>query len=362
MKFFPGFILLFFFHKNTSAQNLEELKLYLDSNHTTINWDQPNSTFNSVMKNKSLFVLGECNHNLNLNNELRIYLVNQFSRHLKYFFIENSRSWAFIYNNYLQGSITYVDSILKNKPAYAIKMKKVRETYQSGCRFQYRGIDMEWARGIYYAVKSVTGNLNYSIIRSIPFLHSILIDTNYLHYNDNDDFNEQKQFLKYYKKLQSLFLKDSGSLQNNLTHTDFQQLKYFFSNPQTAPPTGNRNPGMAKNLLNEINPIDSSATYLADLGMAHTLLNFNRGVVGTLNRSELLADKIVVMNTYCDECIVNGKKVDNSALKFMKGEVLETFRSVAQSDLTIFDLSKAPPQFAYLKKYGDLILFAKHQQ
>jgi hypothetical protein len=364
MRFYISFILTIFLYTNVTGQNLSELKTYLDSNSTPINLNQSNKIFKSVMKNKVLFVLGEGgSHDLELYYSLRPYLLSEFSKlNLKYFFIEGSRSRAFTNNEYLQNPADYSDSIFQNEPSYKIEMKKIRQFYNSGTQFEYKGIDMEWSKRLYNATKSITVSLTQTTIKSIPLLYSILIDTAYLHYDDKNTFNNQKHFLKYYKNLQNIFVKDSTSLKNNLKPIQYQQLNYLLSNPQTSPPNGDRNSGMAKNLIAEISPIDTNATYLLDIGIAHSLLNRKSAVIGILNETTILANKIVIMNVFCDECSINGKKLNDNPIEFMKGELLDIFRASAKNDLTIFDLSKVPAKFDYLKKYGDLILFAKKQK
>ncbi len=367
MKIYIPVILLLFAFKTGVAQEFNELKAYLDSNSTPVNMNdpaRPNNFFKSVMSDKVLFVFGEGgDHQLDLQNKLRVYLLNQFSRlHLKYFFIESGRSTAYIQNKYLQNTIDNVDSIFKKGILYKKQMQKIRQLYQDGYHFMYKGIDMEWSVSLYNAVKDLTADLSQSTVQSIPLLRSILIDTNYLHYDDNNVFNNQKEFLNFYISLHNTFTDDADLLKNVLGNDRYEQLEYFLSNPQTRPPRGNRNPGMAKNLLNEIVPIEPQSTYLLGIGMAHTLLNRNGVVASMLERNELLRNKIVVMNTYCDECQIAGKIINDRSIEFMKNELLDIFRSATKSDLTIFDLSKLPSKFNYLKEYGDLILFAKNQE
>jgi hypothetical protein len=165
-----------------------------------------------------------------------------------------------------------------------------------------------------------------------------------------------------YKELEVLFLHDSNALKACLLPEHNKKLGYFLSNPQTAPTEGNRNPRMAQNLQTEITPIDASATYLLDIGSAHSLLNRHGAVIGILNNTAALSNKIVIMNVYCDNCSINGKVLKDNLIEFMKGDVLEAFRNNAKGELTIFNLADAPAGLSYLKKYGDLILFAKNRQ
>jgi hypothetical protein len=98
-----------------------------------------------------------------------------------------------------------------------------------------------------------------------------------------------------------------------------------------------------------------------DIGSAHSLLSRKGAVVGILDNTDALANKITIMNVYCDSCISKGKLLNDKLIEFMQGDVLEAFRINTKGDLTIFDLANAPSSLSYLKKYGDLILFAKNQ-
>ena len=365
MKFYKLLLTCLFFSKLSSAQNLAELKTYLAGNSYPIllnDSSQGNAFFRSVMQNKTLFVYGEGgSHDLELNNQMRVYLLHQFSTlNLKYFFIEGARTAAYIHNQYLQNPDESSDSVYIDT-AFRNQMRQIRRLYQAGFHFEYKGIDMEWSRGFYRAVKSITKDLSSDTIDSIKLLHAILIDTSYFHYDNTNRFKNQAQFLKRYKELKDLLLQDSGKLKACLDPEHYNELVYFLSNPQTAPPDGNRNPGMAENLLAEITPIDTSATYLLDIGSAHSLLSRAAAVVGILNSTPSLSNKMVIMNVYCDNCRINGYVLKQNLIE-LKGEVLEVFRMSTKGDLTIFNIADAPPEFSYLKKYGSLILFAKNQQ
>jgi len=329
-----------FFATCCIAQNLSGLKDYLTNNShpVTLNdFAEESGFFKSVMRGKTLFVFGEGgSHSLELNNEMRVYLLQEFSgMNLKYFFIEYGRTTAFNYN---------------------------QDSRSMGVNFEYKGIDMESFRSFYIAVRRITTEVSPDGIDSIKLLHDILIDTSYLHYDNADRFRNQAQFLKLYAALVRLFLHDSSALKACLSPEHYRALGYFLSNPQTAPPEGNRNPGMAQNLLAEIVPVDTTATYLLDIGSAHSLLNRKQGVIGILNNTGVLSNKMMIMNVYCDNCSSHGELLKGSLMKFMKGSVLEAFRNSAKGDLTIFNLANVPAGLGYLREYGDLILFARNQQ
>jgi hypothetical protein len=356
-----------FFVKFCVAQNGSDLKDYLANNSHPVNlsdFSQGSAFFKSVMRNKILFVYGEGgSHNLELNNQMRVYLLHVFSgMNLKYFFIEYGRTTAFNQNQYLQSPDEAADSIYRIDTAFRDQMRQIKRIYNAGGHFEYRGIDMEWSKSLYRAVRSITTEVNLNSIDSIKLLRAILIDTSYFHYDNTNNFKNQAQFLKLYKDLETLFLHDSGVLKAYLSPDHYKELGYFLSNPQTAPPDGNRNTGMAQNLLTGITPVDANATYLLDIGEAHSLLNRKEGVIGLLNNTTTLSNKMMIMNVYCDNCTSNGKVLKDELIEFMKGDVLEAFRNSAVGDLTIFNLANAPAGLSYLKKYGDLILFAKNRQ
>lgn len=366
MKVYRLLIVSAFFAKICLAQNGTDIHDYLANNSHRVALDDLSREapfFKSVMQNKILFVFGEGgSHDLELNNQMRVYLLQVFSgMNLKYFFIEGGRTTAFNHNRYLQSPDEGADSVYKIDTAFRNQMRQIKRIYNSGLHFEYKGIDMEWSKSLYRAVKSITATVNPNSIDAIKVLHDILIDTGYLHY-DKNNFKNQTQFLQLYKELEGSFLHDSGALKASLSRDQYAALEYFLSNPQTAPPDGNRNTGMAQNLLTEITPVDATATYLLDIGSAHSLLNRKEGVIGILNNTAALSNKMMIMNVYCDNCSSKGKVLKDNYIEFMKGDVLEAFRNSAKGELTIFNVANAPAGLSYLKKYGDLILFAKDRQ
>jgi hypothetical protein len=366
MKGYSFCILGLFFAKLCPAQTIPELSSFLANHSYAVSLNaslQGDTLLRSLMQNKILFVFGEGgSHSLELNNQMRVYLLREFSgMNLKYFFIEYGRTTALNHNQYLQSPDEAADSIYKADTAFRNQMRQIKKIYNLGVHFEYKGIDMESFRSFYIAVKRMTAEVSPDGIDSIQLLHDILIDTSYLHYDDADRFKNQAQFLQLYIGLERLFLHDSSVLKACLSPEHYKALRYFLSNPQTAPPDGNRNPGMAQNLLAEIAPVDTTAIYLLDIGSAHSLLNRKQGVIGILNNTGVLSNKMMIMNVYCDNCSSHGEVLKGSLIKFMKGSVLEAFRDCAKGDLTIFNLANVPAGLSYLREYGDLILFARNQ-
>lgn len=117
---------------------------------------------------------------------------------------------------------------------------------------------------------------------------------------------------------------------------------------------------MAENLLTEITPIDTSATYFLDIGSAHSLLSRAGAVVGILNSTASLSNKMVIMNVYCDNYSINGNVLKENLIE-MKGEALEVFRMSTKGSLTIFNLADAPSEFSYLKNMAVLSFSQKNQ-
>ena len=79
-----------------------------------------------------------------------------------------------------------------------------------------------------------------------------------------------------------------------------------------------------------------------------------------VSKTELLKNRIVIMNEYCEHCYADGVELDNLTM-FLQGDVLDAFRNAANSNIVLFDLSGLPDQYAYIKKRGDLLLFAKNE-
>jgi hypothetical protein len=237
----------------------------------------------------------------------------------------------------------------------------VRNLYQDGCIFEYKGIDMERSRSLYYLLNNMDIKDDHKDI--IPLLHSILKDTSYLHYKEKDFYAHQKNFLKYYKTWQKTFYDDSLSIKNILPEIQYKKVRYLLTNKELEHPLANRNPGMAENLLNEMSYSKPNSISLLSVGSAHSCLSSNRTLVGILNNSEILKDRITVMNVICYECTSNGEKINDTSVTFLKNDkILSVFKNVAKNDITLFNLSNLPIEFSYMKNCGDLILFTKYQE
>lgn len=180
-----------------------------------------------------------------------------------------------------------------------------------------------------------------------------LKDTSYIKYR-------AKEWQSYYREITKSFYRDSLKLKP-LLGARYPTFKYLVTNPNTATPTGERNRPMAENLLQQIAPLDPGTSYLLDCGMAHSRPNEKGTLVNILSKSDVLKDRICVMNVICENCMTSIEKVSNWAFPFMKGDVLEAFSSAAGGDIVLYDLSDLPAPYQYIKEYGSLVIFAKGQ-
>ena len=362
-KIIPLSVCLMFGFRFCFSQNLTKLEVYLKENSFSISPNELNEkkdVFKNIMRNKKLFVLGEgASHNLKMYKPLKAYLIHQFvENNLKYYFFEGSRSIAYSYNQYLQEK-----NITTKYPLLEIYMKPVKTLYEKGLHFEYRGIDMERSRNFYNSVKDILRNHKSPEWDAIKVVKEILVDTVYLHHEENVFLSNQKFFLNNYKIWKKDFYRDSVKIKHILAEGEYKKLKYLLSNNQTNHPLANRNLGMAENLLGEIFTNDTTEKYFLSIGIAHSMPNDKGSVVEIINRSEKLNNKMVVMNVYCDSCKINGVSTDDRSLRFMNDPKIKAiFNTLSVNSFTIFDLSNIPPEFNYLKEYGDLILYTKHQE
>lgn len=343
------------------SQKIDNLSNYLKGNCFPVNIDSDNeiSIINDVMKEKKIFILGEGgSHYLNLNNRLRILLIRHFSRHnLKSFLMESGRSNAYLFNEYLKDpldsgqNITW-DSLFMNQ------LSVIKNIYNNGYKFEYRGIDME-RYGLFRKAVEILykkSGIDEATLNQLPLLKSILTDTSYI--SSNDWIKNETSFLKVYRNYKNSFYEDSLFYKKYLGN-QYLTFRYLITNSHTKNPLQNRNQPMANNLLEEIVPIDiDSATYVLDVGAAHS--QRIRDIVNSTNAK--LNNRVVVMNVYCDSCLNKIETPSNWMLPEIKGAVLEAFRNNAQkNNITIFDIRNLPDDFIDLKRRCDLILFARKQ-
>jgi hypothetical protein len=340
----------------------EDLKTYLAEHQVIIskkdNKLQPTSRFSNLidkrMKAKSLFVLGEGNHNLNINNEMLGLLQKHFaSRGLKYCFLEDGRGSCLMGDNIAH---TAPDAKAQKYNPYMTAPTPMAALVKAGffdrfAKYEYVGIDFERPWTFYPAVSSLLAKMDkkkvHELCELIPELKHM-------------DLNEDPvTFKNSYKKLQASFLKYSPKLKIFLGENDYEDMRYLVSNPNISTPNDNRDAYMATNLLEEIEPIERGDSYLLMTGFSHASKAINGSLVQWLSASRELQNKILVMNVYCDSCATQRQGLSDYG--YMRDETLGLFRSVAKADLVVFDLSELPAKYAGLKEHGDLLLFARNQ-
>ncbi len=338
------------------AQDTARLREYLSQHRYAIdlNSGHPFDMLPALMKGKSLFVLGEGgSHNLELYTPLKEVIIDQLvSEHLKYYFIELGRSTAFDLDKYLHDQTPACNSAFAN---YCEIMEHEKTTVKKGHNYKVVGIDFEIRIDFYMAMNDLFRNTNLDKLPvSKAFLENIM-DSTCLKIS-------HKEFMKFYRKKRKEFNDKKDSLKAELGEK-YYSLEYLITNHNTTRPNLDRNPAMTRNLLHEITPVDTAAVYLLTIGMAHSLPCEHYSVVHKLYKSEQLKDRVLVMNLHCENCTVKGKKLEGKTfMKFMNKEDIEAcFSNSANGDFTLFDLSQLPPEYKGIKKYGDLLLFAKNQ-
>jgi hypothetical protein len=357
------FIVYFLSSLNLSfSQNWSNLESYLKENSFSINLDSLNERhddFQQVMQNKKLFVLGEGgSHNLKMYKPLKTYLLYQFvANNLKYYFVEYGRSYAYSFNQYLEEK-----EEITEYPLLESYIKPLKELRKKGFYFECKGIDMERSKSFYNTIRDILKNYSSQQLNNFDVIKEILTDTTYLHYEENVFLSNQKYFLDKYKIWKKEFAKDSTEIKQFLLQSEYQKVRYLLTNNQTNHPRANRNPDMAENLLNEISTSDTTQTYFLSIGLAHSLPNIKGSVVGILNNSEKLKGKISVMNVFCENCKSKGVDIDNNSLFMRNQKVKDIFSKLSVNQFTVFNLTKIPQEFHYLKEYGDFVLYTKNQE
>jgi hypothetical protein len=281
--------------------------------------------------------------------------VSYLSQHgLKYVFEEGARAWAMEDDYFLQHPEIRVDDYypFANKHARA-NYERQRAIYTQGSKFRIIGIDFERGQGMHKMLTAIMNRVGKENAEKVYVLAPYLRDTGYVKY-------DAKAFKRFYRKTQEDFYRDSSTLKG-LLGAEYTDFKYLLTNNNINTPYGARNGPMADNLLAEIVPMDGSATYFLDCGMDHSRPNIKGSLVNRLSESDVLKGKISVMNVVCDSCTTSVEPTSNWAFPFMKGSVMESFRNAAGSDIVLFDLSALPEQYDYIRAYGDMLVFGRHQ-
>jgi hypothetical protein len=312
-----------------------------------------------MMKEKRLLVLGEGDsHGFEFYVPLKTAILEQLAhQNLKYYFIEFGRANAFFMNGYLKNEMT---DCIQFYERYCRILDHEKNTIREH-EFKIIGIDFERPMVLNADIRFLFQNENLDNRPHSRMLLTKLMDSSYKDLRGKYK-PSVRAFQHFYKRTRREFYRDSAAIRIELGDK-YAALEYLLSNPNTKYPWIDRNPAMARNLVREITPFDTSAVYFLSVGMAHSLPCEHYSTVHKLCKNEVLKNKILVMNTYCEHCIVDGQKVTKrSAMKFMNHQdVNACFSDAANADFVLFDLSQLPEEYISIKKYGDLLLFVRDQ-
>jgi len=342
------------------SQDTLTLRQYLFQHRYVINLKDEHS-FNmlpGLMKDKNLFVMGEGgSHDLPLNAQLKYLLINQLAtQNLKYYFIEFGRSIAYYYNHYLvndyKGMLTGNENYWAGCDVYFSFFDKIKKQTGNNPHFKIIGIDFERKRALYSDINYLFNEPDYSKMPVSKTILERLKDTSYFKLSF-------RKFGRFYKKLGKDFLKDSLEIKTE-TGDRYNDLKYLLTNKNRKSPNIDRNCPMARNLVTEITPMDTSGLYFLSIGIAHSIPCNHHSAVHIMGRNKPLKNKILVMNVFCENFTPKNRKP--FGLKYLRNDLLKCFSNAANGDLVLFDLSQLPPEYAFIKNHGELLLFAKNQQ
>ena len=342
-----------------SAQGTAKLDGYLASHRYAVNIERdrtltiPKETslfIKQMMKGKSLFVLGESTrgHKWKFYNVIRPALVKQFcTMKLKDFFVEWGRGTAYLFNQCKVGKFSSDTMGRYIWRGYGDELGRVAAIAKLSPPFRYVGIDFEWRATFHLAINNLLLGVDTNQLKhSRPFISELEGDA-----YRNFSF---KEFRKFYRRIRRDFCNYDTAIKKEVP-AQYEVIKYFCTNHNNVSPSMDRNPAMYRNLVQEITPIDTDATYLLSIGGAHTTAG-NVSVLHKLKKNASLHDRIVTMNVLC----VDGTANANPFFHRLKGAILASFVGAGRDGVTIFDLSQLPSEYAWLQRYGDLLLFVKN--
>ena len=337
------------------AQDTVKLRQYLLEHRYNIdlNSDHAFDMLLQAMKGKNLFVLGEGgSHRLSLYPRLKPMLLDQLARqNLKYYFIEFGRSTAFFMNKYINGEYTECQQGYRDHCAI---LDHERAQFAAGHGFKIVGIDFERSEEFNRDINYLFPDTSFNKLPASGAMLSKLKDTAYISLS-------YKKFQRFYRKNRKAFINDSAAIREELG-AKYPEFRYFVTNGNTTHPTINRNGPMARNLLSEIAPLDTSSVYFLSIGMAHSIPKNSYSTVHKLYKSEALKNRVLVMNVHCENLRLPDGTPLPSMIEFLKNDIGDCFSHCAEADIVLFDLSRLPDEYAYMKKYGELLLFTKNQK
>ena len=331
------------------GQDKAELSTYLQKHRYSITLSDANTfaMLPALMGNHNVLIHGEnASHKLRLYDTLQVALRRQLiQQHLKVALIEYSHSMAYLFTQYLAGDIAVAAQF---QPAGLIPY----QPFKGNATFRVAGIDFEQSAPFYLAVKSALQGMDRSRLSESSAFIGMITDSSYANYSEKD-------FNTFYKRVSASFTAQDAALRKELGER-YEPLKYLCTNSNVTKRYDNRNPALARNFMQEISPFDSGATYYCEIGIAHSRPNDKGSMAALLCKEAMLRERIIVMNTYCDNCNDGSGVLSNMNLGFMKGERLGSFRDAAIGAITLYDLSELTGNYEYMKESGTLLLFVRN--
>lgn len=326
-----------------------DLAVYLKTHRYAINLADTNTfaMLPALMGSHNVLIHGEnASHNLRLYDTLQAALRRQLVRqHLRVALIEHGRSMAHLFIGYLAGD-TSVTRLFQ--PAALVPYRPFR----GAAAFRVAGIDFEQAGPFYLAVKHTLRGLNIGSLSETSALIGRVTDSSYAGYSE-------QQFHAFYKKISASFTAQDAALRRELGDR-YEPLRYLCTNPNVTKRYDNRDPAMVRNLTDELTPFDTGVAYYCEIGVAHSRPDERGSMAALLTKDPLLRDRIIVMNTYCDDCRTGKERLSNSRLSCMAGTNLQAFRNAALGSITLYDLSGLTGADAGMQESGTLLLFVQH--
>lgn len=316
------------------------------------------------MRGKLMFVYGESfSHKLHFNSYILRLFIQYFEAHgLKYYFEESARSWVVEDDIYYHTPNVTVDSIMKDLSPFTRRFYELeKEVYLQG-HYEYKAIDFERRQTFHTTLALLLSRVSPQNLEKLYTLAPYTKDTTYTTLSP-------KKFVAFYEALRDTFFNDSNSYKPLLGDM-YPYFRYLMSDSLPSVYQDNRDKNMALHVLQQIQPLDTNAIYVLDQGMAHTDRSrdniFTKSTVAYLQESDILKDKILITDTYCDNCNAANSiwgMGSNDMFKYMKTSVLASFHKAAANDkVVLFDLTELPKKYAYLQaRHNDLLIYAQNQ-
>lgn len=350
---------------NILARDTEKLTAYLKDHAVVLNFGSDSTLqvnpgvaelINKNMSGKKLLIMGEGgSHSLHLNGDIFMLVLKYAASHnLKYSFAEASRASAIRDQAFFEtpgiDAKTFYKQYYPDDDRYFDRLKDAEKDAYNKCRYKLIGVDFERPRGLYMTLIKATQNVPASDAVKLNQLMPYLKDTSYL-------VDNARTFKKFYKVQQENFYRDSEQIKK-IKGINYDDIKYELTNPNINTPTGARDRPMAENLLAEMEPVEGNNMYLLDCGMAHSRPNIKGTMANILSESDKLKDKITVVQIICNSCITPVEATSNWGYKYLDDSILSSFNEASGNNITLFDLSEISEEYADIKAYGSLLVFA----